>query len=320
MGVWMYRKLVLTVAAVCVVAGCGGSEETTSAAAGAGAPDAAFWSAAATTEQQRAAVAGAARQIDVCALLPRDALAEAGAVQSVTGDSLYSCDAKLAGGTTLTWSSMVLPDPVPADRGTEKKIGDVAVRTVPGTGCGVTARYPSGAAIYLGATTTDPAAACGVAEKLMPGMLKRWVAAPAQGTAPETVRTALLGADPCAVRDKLSGTEDLGQVQLTACGFRYKGEDVVVNLEYRARPYVEQGRTAVPVGSRTAYRSEVPEGTAMSSYAAVVGPELPGTATPEATGGPVPTGPVVPVIDVIAGSNAVAEEVLGQELALFPAQ
>lgn len=309
----MYRKLVLVVAAVGVVAGCGGSEETTSAAVGAGAPDAAFWSTAATTEAQRAAVAQAARQIDVCALLPRDALGKAGAVQSVAGDSLYSCEATLAGGISLTWSSMLLPDPVAADRGTEKKIGDVTVRTVPGTGCGVTARYPSGAALYLGATTTDPAQACGVAEGLMPGMLKQWVAAPAQGTAPATVRTVLLGADPCAVRDKLSGTQDLGQIQLTACGFRYRGEEVVVNLEYRDRRYVEQGRTAVTVGSRAAYRSAVTEGGAMSSYAAVVGPDLPGTA---AAG----SGPVVPVIDVIAASDAVVEEVLGQELALFPAQ
>src|SRR5690606_5199030 len=107
--------LALVAAVVLAVAGCGDDPDTGAARSPAiPAPPPQFWSAPADTPQQQAAVAQATRQIDVCALLPRDTLddLDLGEIQDVT-IGLDSCRATLgdpahAEAATLTWHSTLL--------------------------------------------------------------------------------------------------------------------------------------------------------------------------------------------------------------------
>ncbi|MCP2287288.1 DUF3558 domain-containing protein [Nocardia amikacinitolerans] len=305
----MHRILALT-AAMLFAAGCGG-DSSEEAASGPPAHPPEFWSQPAHTEQQKQEVARGARQIDVCALLPREVLADLGEVRKVTTD-LYSCTAEVerAGDAVKAyWSPTLLGEVT----GATKQIGDVTARVVPDTeagparACGITSRFPAGAAIYFGVTANDP---CALAEQLTPGMLDRWRAGPVQGTSPDTVRTVLLGADPCEVRTRLSGTIDVGEPRLTACRFRYRDEVVTVGYEYRIPDYLARLGTEVRVDGRPVRRSVSLYDNTIPIFTAQVGPALPAGSTAH--------GPRVPVIEVTSASDGVAAEVAAQVLALFP--
>ncbi|WP_431953127.1 peptidase [Nocardia lijiangensis] len=307
----MHRTLVLTAATLLAVAGCGGSSDEAPTARPAHPPE--FWSQPAHTEQQRQEVAQGARQIDVCALIPRDVLSDLGQVREVTTD-LYSCTAEVdrngeADVVKAYWSPTLLAEQIEPT----EQIGDVSVRVVPDreTGpaqaCGTTTRFPAGAALYFGVTASDP---CALAERLIPGMVDRWRAGPVQGTSPDTVRTVLLGADPCAVRTRLSDTTDSGEPRLTACRFRYRDEVVTVGYEYRIPGYLAQQGTEVRIDGRPVRRSVSLYDNTIPIFTAQVGPELPAGSTAH--------GPRVPVIEVTAASDGVAGEVAAQVLALFP--
>ncbi|WP_067832797.1 hypothetical protein [Nocardia lijiangensis] len=307
----MHRTLVLTAATLLAVAGCGGSSDEAPTVRPAHSPE--FWSQPAHTEQQRQEVANGARQIDVCALIPRDVLADLGQVRTVTTD-LYSCTAEVdrngeADVVKAYWSPTLLAEQIDPT----EQIGDVSVRVVPDreTGpaqaCGTTSRFPAGAALYFGVTASDP---CALAERLIPGMLDRWRAGPVQGTSPDTVRTVLLGADPCAVRTRLSGTTDTGEARLTACRFRYRDEVVTVGYEYRIPDYLAQQGTEVRIDGRPVRRSVSVYDNTIPIFTAQVGPALPPGSTAH--------GPRVPVVEVTAASDEVAAEVAAQVLALFP--
>ncbi|TQM31207.1 peptidase [Nocardia bhagyanarayanae] len=307
----MHRILVLTAAALLVAAGCGGeSSEEAATVPPAHPPE--FWSQPPHTEEQRQEVAAGARQIDVCALLPRDVLADLGKVRKVTTD-LYSCTAEVerdgADVVIAYWSPTLLDEVT----GATKQIGDVSARVVPDreTGpakaCGITSRFPAGAALYFGVTANDP---CALAEQLTPGMLDRWRAGPVQGTSPDTVRTVLLGADPCAVRTRLSGTTDIGEPRLTACRFRYRDENVTVGYEYRIPDYLATQGTEVRIDGHPVRRSVSVYDNTIPILTAQVGPALPPGRTAH--------GPRVPVVEVTSASDGVAGEVMAQVLALFP--
>ncbi|MCP2297145.1 hypothetical protein APR11_003577 [Nocardia amikacinitolerans] len=305
----MHRILALT-AAMLLAAGCGG-DSSEEAVSGPPAHPPEFWSQPAHTEQQKQEVARGARQIDVCALLPRDVLAALGEVREVTTD-LYSCTAEVereGGAVKAYWSPTLLAEVT----GATEQIGDVTARVVPDTetgparACGITSRFPAGAALYFGVTANDP---CALAEQLTPGMLDRWRAGPVQGTSPDTVRTVLLGADPCDVRTRLSGTTDVGEPRLTACRFRYRDEVVTVGYEYRIPDYLARLGTEVRIDGRPVRRSVSLYDNTIPIFTAQVGPALPAGSTAH--------GPRVPVIEVTSASDGVAAEVAAQVLALFP--
>lgn len=321
----MNRRLVLAAALLLCCAACGdddAGESSTEAVPPAPvipAPPPEFWSQPATTEQQRATVAQAARQIDVCALIPRDTLSTLAEIHDVTV-GLDSCRAVLGSaapgeGTTLTWHATLLPDLTPG-RGVSKNLGDVQIRLVPDRdegmprSCGATAHFPAGAAFYLGLTTPPGQDPCAVADGLLPGMLDRWRAAPPQGTSPDTVATVLLGADPCAVRAKLAGTVDSGKQRLTACLFHYRGEDITVSYEYRVPAYLAARSTEEKIGDRTVHRSVSVYDSRIPMYTAAVGPELPTESTAFGTR--------LPIVEVTAATDDVARDVMGHILAIFP--
>lgn len=314
----VYRTFTLVAAVLLAVAGCGDDPNTDVGATRSPvipAPPPQFWSAPADTPQQQAAVAQATRQIDVCALLPRDTLADLGLgeIQDIT-IGLDSCRALLGDpAAPLTWHSTLLP-PLEPRRGTSKQIGDVNVLLVPdrepgGRACGATARFPAGAAFYLGLTIPNQDS-CAVADSLLPDVIDRWRQSPAHGTSPDTVPTVLLGADPCAVRAKLDGTADTGEWRLTQCLFRYRGERVTVAYDYRVTDQVHARATEEKIGDRTVFRTTSLYDSSIPIYTAVVGPELPPDSTASV--------PRVPAVEVTSATDDVAREVMTQALSLFP--
>lgn len=318
----MYRTLVFVTALLLAVAGCGDDTddrigETRSPVASGPPPE--FWSAPADTPERRAAVAQATREIDVCALLPRDTLTglDLGEIRSVTV-GLNSCRAALGRAAaretaTLTWHTTSLPTLTPG-RGVHKQLGDVDVLLVSARdndprSCGATARFPAGAAFYLDLSVPDRDS-CEIADRLLPGMLERWRQSPAQGTSPDTVATALLGADPCAVRTRLTGTVDADRRGLNQCLFDYRGETVTVSYEYRVLEQVTARGTEEKIADRTVFRSTSLYDNSIPIYSAVVGPELPLDSTDLI--------PHVPVVEVTSATDDVARQVMSEVLALFP--
>ncbi|MGW6728977.1 peptidase [Nocardia sp. NPDC055029] len=312
------RQLILLVAAAIALSGCG----TDQASPAAGTPttttlppvDGSFWSMVPQTDEQRAEVSARARLIDVCALVPRSELAALGEVKTVDNDQTDSCRVELTSpGATedkVSWSSLVVFGDIPQPGATVKQLGEVTLSVLPsdldlsnGKTCNATAKFRSGAAIYFQTTTPTTTDGCARLESLVDGAVRRWLTSPPQGTSPDTKRTALHGADPCAVRAHLDGTGPFGVPTLNSCGFTYRGEDVVVSYEIRGRGVLS--RNEQTVDGRVVHILD-------ASATVVVGPEL-GPATSSLLGSPVP------VVNVAAESEDVAKDVLRQIFTMFPA-
>ncbi|MFD3703945.1 peptidase [Nocardia sp. NPDC058658] len=324
----MYRRMALAAAALLVCAGCGGDDAGDPPDYGKLPPPPApvipaqppeFWSKVPQNQQQRDEVAQATRQVDVCALLPRETLAGLGEVKSVTV-GLDSCRAVLGSdkageGSTLTWHATLLSEVSSGGKGFVRPIGDATVRTIPDrdTGepraCGATAQFPSSAAFYLGLSTPGKNP-CTVADELIPGMLDRWRQSPPQGTSPDTAPTVLLGADPCTVRTKLPDTVPDDEQRLTQCLFGYRGEKITVSYEYRVPDYLAANSTEDHIDGRTVHRSVSVYDNTIPIYTAAVGPELPAESTA--------FGRRIPVVEVVAKTDDVAKDVMSKALTLFP--
>ncbi|WP_410870102.1 peptidase [Nocardia sp. A7] len=324
----MFRRMALAATALLVCAGCGSDDAGSPPDYGTlpsppapviPAQPAEFWSKVPQDQNQRAEVAQATRQVDVCALLPRETLAQFGEVKSVTV-GLDSCRAiigsdKAGEGSTLTWHATLLSSLSTGGRGITRQIGDTNVRTVPDrdTGepraCGATAQFPSSAAFYLGLSTPGKNP-CTVADELMPGMIDRWRQSPPQGTSPDTTPTVLLGADPCTVRARLAGAVPGDEQRLTQCLFGYRGEKITVSYEYRVPDYLAANSTEDRIDGRTVHRSVSVYDSSIPIYTAAVGPELPAESTA--------FGRRIPVVEVVAATDAVAKDVMAQTLTLFP--
>lgn len=313
----MARTVLLAAAALLAVAGCGAEQARSAVPPGPIRP-AAYWTTPAPESADRYGVAQAVRELDVCALVPRDRLAKIGTVGQIT-TGLYTCNADLGDGgdTRLYWSSMLLADAMPPGRGMEFQTGGAAVRVVPDRdqgvpqACGATVRFPSGAAFYLGTSVPTGGDACVIAEQLVPDMVANWLAGPPQGSSPDTQKTVLLGADPCAVRGSLPESTEIGPARLNACRFGVGGEDVIVTYEYRVPSSLTARGHGEQIDGRAVQRSESIYDSSIPLFTAAVGPELPPGSTD--------SGPRIPVVEVAARTDPVAREVMGRVLALFPA-
>ncbi|MFB7875609.1 hypothetical protein ACFC06_10165 [Nocardia sp. NPDC056064] len=237
-------------------------------------------------------------------------------MRTVDNDQTDSCRVEFAtpdGGTDeLSWASMVVFADAPPRAGTTViELGAADLSVLPedadhsGTPrtCHATAKFPAGAAIYLQTTTPDGTDACARLEVLAGNAMRRWMSMPPQGTSPDTKRTVLHGADPCAVRARLDGAIPLGTPTIKSCGFGYRGVDVVVSYEHRERTLLSKDEQTVD--GRTVHILD-------TSLTAVVGPDQP----PGSSGF---GGPVVPVVNVFADNADVATEVMRHVLPLFPA-
>ncbi|ONM50146.1 hypothetical protein B0T44_01945 [Nocardia donostiensis] len=321
----MFRLLALvSVLVVCVVA-CG--SETPSPTAG---TDLVWLTAPQNTEQRRE-VMQRARNIDVCALLPRDELGKVGEVTSVKTTDTYTCKAVLdaadpSDGTMVKWQ--VLMDPPPQEGvllpGAVSTLGDVSVRTVIDRGrsgvdpaelrertCSLTATYPSTAELYLEVVTRPDTDPCPIAQTLLPIGLARWAAEPEPGSSPDTAVTALTGQDPCAVVDSLNGAT-LAEVQLLwNCYFTYQGDDIVVDYKYQLEGSATIEQPLVfTVADHPVHLFDGGEG--YRTYNSIVGPPL------YAGGESSFLGTEVPMVSVHGTNAAALEDVMRRILESLP--
>lgn len=310
------RRVALLAAGAVLAAACQSSEAADSM------PTGGFWSAAPNSDEQRLEVLRKVRAIDVCALLPRESLGEFGAVSEVENVSPEQCRANMAadghpGGIDATWTAGALfsgeyqlgDGPV-----TERALGDV--RTLyaeePSTdparrgSCDAYAQFVAGA--YLTMSVRAPQDACGTAESLLRIALANWRAEPAQGSSPDSDRTVVSGADPCAAAPLIGIRVSPGDQNLSRCTLKIDGHDALVRFEYRQQQGLAGHNTpAFTVGERQIYRAESTMAS-IDTLTAAVGPALaPGTSDKL-------LGPRVPVVTVTA-DPAVAEQVMRETLA-----
>ncbi|WP_278263609.1 hypothetical protein [Nocardia sp. AG03] len=308
------RMLLLAATAV-LVAACQSPEPVDSM------PSGGFWSAAPNSDEQKIEVLRKVRAIDVCALLPRESLAELGAVSVVENVSPRQCRANMAvdghpGGIDATWAAGTLfsGEYELGDRPVnERALGDV--RTLyaeePSTdpalrgNCDAHALFVSGASLTL--TVRAPRDACATAESLLRVALVNWRAEPAQGSSPDSDRTVVDGADPCAAAPLIGVQVPVVQQGVDQCALTVDGREAVVGFDYREERGILDDIPAFTAGSRQVYRveSSVPS---IVTLTAPVGPALaPGTTD-------ALLGPRVPIVTVTA-DPAIAEQVMRETLA-----
>ncbi|MGW6728976.1 hypothetical protein ACWF9G_24005 [Nocardia sp. NPDC055029] len=284
------------------------------------------WNTAPDTDEQRLAVLAAARAIDPCALIPRETLGELGTVLSVAASAPDTCAAELnstefAEKTRLSWSLTVsadAPDKFPG--GVESRIGDATVVSErdsepdPGVqihSCMATSWFPATVGVFLQVSTPVADEPCAVVDRVLPGTLDRLRTQPVVGTSPDTPKTRLADADPCAVLSRLGVSTPVDKQYLHACVFEYRGTTVDLQYLYNQRGIVAQGDPILVVNGHPGY--DLRSLTETSWYGAILGPPL---TSAEATS---TLGPRVPVVKLMGRDPAVLREVLGHTAELFPA-
>lgn len=136
-------------------------------------------------------------------------------------------------------------------------------------------------------------------------------AEPAVGTSPDTPKTPLAVADPCAVLATLGVSTPLAKRFLHACVFEYRGVDIDLQYVYNDRALVAVGAPILVVNGHPGY--DLRSITETSWYGAILG-------TPLSPAGPTSsTGPRVPAVKLTGRDPAVLREVLGHTMDLFPA-
>ncbi|MEV6275074.1 hypothetical protein [Nocardia sp. NPDC051832] len=284
-----------------------------------------FWLTAPQTDQQRVELLRRARNIDPCALIPRAALGETGPVDTVFSAGPQTCEAKVGvsdtslGRLVRWWLSGPKSTPV-TDKGVTKQIDGVTVllsnnldadpewqpNPRVATTCTVSARFPSTIGLALSVDMpagTDP---CVAGESLIRTALSEWKNEPQQGVSPDTSKTVLTGADPCAVVPRLGVSESVGDVHLEQCSFRFQGDDIRLDYEYESEDLVTSD-DSYTIGDRPIYRKAV---QGFLFYDAPVGPAVKGS------GGQYRS-PLVPVIALSGTNQAALDEVMRQTQALL---
>ncbi|WP_336081197.1 hypothetical protein [Nocardia sp. SSK8] len=308
------RLIALTAAAV-LAAACQSSEAADSM------PTGGFWSAAPNSDEQKLEVLRKVRAIDVCALLPRESLGEFGAVTEVENVSPQQCRANMAvdgrpGGIDATWTTST-DFSGKYDMGdrplTERALGDVralyaeepATDPTLRSSCDAYALFVSGGSLIL--SVRAPQDACATAESLLRIALVTWRAEPAQGSSPDSDRTVLSGADPCAAAPLIGTRVPVDRQGTVQCAMTVDGKETIVSFDYRQEHSLLDEVPAFTVGSRQVYRFDSTVQSIMSLTAAV-GPALaPGSSD-------ALLGPRVPVVTVTADPG-VAEQVMRETLA-----
>ncbi|MFE3195761.1 hypothetical protein ACFXHA_42645 [Nocardia sp. NPDC059240] len=274
--------------------------------------------------EQHTQVLQRTRKIDMCALIPRDALAQVAPVLEVNNPGPSSCSAALTVSTTmmtsigLDWGADVSGTPRPGDSPELTYSPDGTTIGTNRQTCLAFGSFPAGASLWLTVQAPQDTEPCAVAKKLLPGAVRRWMAEPPQGSSADTKPSKLLGMDPCEIATRLGAQPSQAPAQpgsLWRCAFRYRDHDVSVAYDYGQEKVMAQDGTVVQTGSRTIYHSNLPLGPADWSYEAAVGPTT-GTPTPMAW-----LGSYVPVVKVVAESDdsgEVGADLMRQTLALFP--
>ncbi|MFD3703943.1 hypothetical protein ACFWUP_12395 [Nocardia sp. NPDC058658] len=286
------------------------------------------WATAPTSDDQYLATMAAARAIDPCALVPRSALDAIGTVLNVEADTPSSCAAELnstefGSKTSLSWSITVNRDPLDSfDGGVESRIGDAVVfaeqdEAGPESGvqvhsCMATARFPVTIGLFVQMTTPVADKPCALLDSILPGALDVLRSAPAIGTSPDTPKTVVAGANPCAVLTRLGTTTPPTRQFVHGCVFEYQGSNIDLQYSYTGERMVVQGEPILVVNGHPGYDlRSITEGY---WYGAVLGPAMPSTGKANSF-----YGPRVPVVKLMGRDPAVLREVLTRTAELFPA-
>lgn len=286
------------------------------------------WATAPASDDQHLATLAAARGIDPCALVPRSTLATIGTVLTVEADTPYSCAAQLnstafGSKTRLSWSLTIERDPLTAfDGSVESRIGDAVVfaerdGAVPAPDvlvhtCMATARFPVTIGLFVQVSTPVTDKPCAVLDSVLPGALDRLRGAPAIGTSPDTPKSVVAGANPCAVLPRLGTTTPLAKQFLQGCVFDYKGSDIDLQYSYTNERLVAQGEPILVANGHAGY--DLRSITENYWYGAVLGPAVPSADKTNSY-----SGPRVPVVKVMGRDPAALREVLTRTAELFPA-
>ncbi|WP_280347716.1 hypothetical protein [Nocardia neocaledoniensis] len=285
------------------------------------------WNTAPTTDEQHLAVMAAARAIDPCALIPRATLGEIGTVPTVVASAPDTCAAELnstefGAKTRVSWSLNLAPEPLePFEGSTRTQIGDATVfaerpraDAEPGSmarTCMATARFPATIGLFVQVSTPLADEPCAVVDTVLPRALELLRTEPAVGTSPDTPKTPLAVADPCAVLATLGVSTPLAKRFLHACVFEYRGVDIDLQYVYNDRALVAVGAPILVVNGHPGY--DLRSITETSWYGAILG-------APLSPAGPTSsTGPRVPAVKLTGRDPAVLREVLGHTMDLFPA-
>ncbi|MCP2287293.1 hypothetical protein ACFYT3_22075 [Nocardia amikacinitolerans] len=218
--------------------------------------------------------AAALRAVDVCALIPRPDLEQFGPVRVVGTNGIQACYARIAtrteGHVDLGWALVTSP-PNEGGGGHDRRIGPARAWMVSDADnstpeqierssyryCALQVEPPPGGSVVLRVDSAKGIDACSVAERAAHIVLREWERHPRQGDSPDTVRTPLTGADPCAVLAELGIGRRGSWSGVVRCGFRYRGERIVVGYEYdTGRPPADY--PPVPDPSGDGYRSNYP--------------------------------------------------------------
>ncbi|MFE1591984.1 hypothetical protein [Nocardia sp. NPDC058705] len=311
------RQLILLAIAALTLVACGSEPAPDSM------PRGGFWSTAADSDPAKVAVLRKVRAIDVCALLPRAALGGLGTVRDVENVHPNQCRLNIAvdghlTGIDATWSTGVMFEGEPSMDGPvdEESMGDVRVlfNDEPASSadpqvrgaCQAWARFEAGADLSF--SVRAPQDACTSAKALLRIALTEWRKEPAQGTSPDSDRTVITGADPCAVASALGVLVPVADQGVITCKVSVGGRDAIVTYDYNEERSIIDDAPAFTVGSRQVYRFDTAQAD-MASLSAVVGPGLAPGPTDALIGRRVPT------VSVTADST-IAEKVMRETLPL----
>lgn len=327
----MFRRLVVLCLLMGTLAGCGGGNGDMPP--GPASTLDAFWLTAPASDAGRPAVLRRARDIDPCALLPRDTLAGFGTVLRIHNTAPSSCTATLNSDETGERTEFDLGVLV-RKPGVASHTEDVPVRMVDGVAvssvrdldhlvggqredqlversCTVTAGFGSQLSFMLFVSSPLGAEPCPLGEQVIASALTEMRNPPARGTSPDTARTVVDDAEPCAAATALGVTVPAAGESMWACDFDYRGDQISVSYAYD-QEQMATGAPAFTVGSHPVYRIGEPG----EDFAMVMGRIGPPIQTSEDVDF---MGPRLPTVTVTGQDGAAVDEVVRQSLAGFPA-
>ncbi|MFE5477320.1 hypothetical protein ACFQ9R_16585 [Nocardia sp. NPDC056541] len=288
----------------------------------------AYWKTAPTSDDQRLELLRRLRAIDPCALIPRTDLAKIGTLLAVENDGPNKCEATFDStesgkGTSVSWAIGVAPTGYGWGQSRREEVDGITVGVlrdldngpqVEGQldrSCLATAAFANTTTLPVHVRTPLGTEPCPAAQSALARAMGGLAAEPAQGTSPDTPRTALHGKDPCEVATALDTAVTVLDLRIWSCQFTFRGAAIDVDYGYEARGYADTGKSLFTVNGHTGYGPS-DDTSEYVSYTAIVGPSLPGP-------GSELMGPAVPTIRVFGTDRAALESVLRSTTELFPA-
>lgn len=288
----------------------------------------AYWKTAPATDDQRLDLLRRLRTIDPCALIPRADLEKLGTLLQVENDGPSKCEATFDStethkGTSVSWAIGVAPDGYSWGQSERQEVDGITVGRLGDLdngplregqldrSCLATAAFANTATLPMIVRTPLGTEPCPTAQAALARAMGGLATEPAQGTSPDTPRTALHGKDPCEVATVLDAPVNVPALRLWSCQFAFRGADIDVDYQYTARDISVDGEPLFVINGHPGYGSSHDSGGS-TSYTAVVGPVLPGP-------GSALLGPSVPVVQAYGENRADLEAVLRATVELFPA-